>query len=78
MNVTIGQAAEQLVKQQLLLSTEPNVLAVSSMALICSRSNDESCAWLRALTADNDKCDSCSIDMACDVHVRMIYIFFNT
>lgn len=74
-NVTVDQVVRHG-KQQPSFSTEPNVLAVSWMAVICLRSNDERCACVRALTADNDKCDSCSIDIACDEHVRRIYIFF--
>lgn len=77
-NVTVDQVVRLAKQQPPFISTEPNVLAVSWMAVVCSRSNDERCACVRALTADNDKCDSCSIDIVCDGHVRTIYIFFDT
>lgn len=36
------------------------------MAAICSRSKDERCAYVSELIADNDKCESWSIDMVCE------------
>lgn len=76
-NVIVDQVVRLVERPS--FSTAPSVFAVSWMALICSRSNDERCAYVSALTADNDKCDICSIDIACDGgHVRTYFLFFST
>lgn len=72
-NVIVDQVVRLVERPS--FNTAPRVFAVSWMALICSRSNDERCAYVSALTADNDKCDICSIDIACDGHVRTYFTF---
>lgn len=73
--VTVHRSV-RYVKSPLLFRTEPNVFTVPLMASICSRSKDERWAYVSAFMADNDKCDSCSMDMPCEHVSENVYLYF--